>query len=133
MHYFLPDTALAKSDGVADWLVTLYVTGKVFAGALSFGAGMFLLWLLTIFLTLRSRRFSITTLLANLAFPALFALAASREQQIQGARYFAWTLFFSVLWNIFELSGPPPGHRLQTQNNRMAFCYPRRAPACAPV
>jgi hypothetical protein len=123
MHFFLPDTALAKSDGVANWFATLYVTGKIFAGALSFGAGMFLLWLLTIFLTLRAGRFSITTLFANLAFPALFALAASRGQQIQGARYFVWTLFFSILWNIFELSGVPPGHRLQTQNNTLAFCF----------
>ena len=123
MHFFLPDTALAKSDGVANWYVTLYVTGKIFAGALSFGAGMFLLWLLTIFLTLRAGRFSITTLFANLAFPALFALAASRGQQIQGTRYFAWTLFFSILWNIFELRGVPPGHRLQTQNNTLAFCF----------
>src|SRR5438270_11930605 len=123
MHYFLPDTALAKSDGVADWFVALYVTGKVFAGALSFGVGMFLLWLLTIFLTLRARRFSITTLFANLAFPALFAMAASRGQQIQGARYFAWTLFFSILWNIFELSGVAPADRLQTQNHRLVFCF----------
>jgi hypothetical protein len=123
MHYFLPDTALAKSDGVAHWLVTLYVTGKIFAGALSFGAGMFLLWLLTIFLTIRAGRFSITTLLANLAFPALFALAASRGQQIQGARYFAWTLFFSILWNIFELSGPQPAHQRHTQNNRLALGF----------
>jgi hypothetical protein len=123
MHFFLPDTALAKSNGVADWYGTLDVTGKVFAGALSFGAGMFFLWLLTIFLTLRAGRFSITTLFANLAFPVLFALAASRGQQIQGARYFVWTLFFSILWNIFELSAVPPGHRLHVQNNTLAFCF----------
>ena len=123
MHFFLPDTALAKSGGVADWYGALYLTGKIFAAALSFGAGMFLLWLLTIFLTLRAGRFSIITLFANLAFPVLFALAASRGQQIQGARYFVWTLFFSILWNILELSGVPPGHRLQTQNNTLAFCF----------
>jgi hypothetical protein len=123
MHFFLPDTAVAKSGGVADWFVTLYVTGKIFAGALSFGAGMFLLWLLTIVLTLRAGRFSITTLFANLAFPALFAMAASRGQQIQGARYFVWTLFFSILWNIFELSSIPPDHRLHTQNNTVVFCF----------
>ena len=123
MHFFLPDTALAKSDGVANWYGTLYVTGQVFAGALSFGAGMFLLWLVTIFVTLRASRFSITTLFANLAFPVLFALAASRGQQIQGARYFVWTLFFSILWNIFELSDVPPDHRLQIQNNTFAFCF----------
>jgi hypothetical protein len=123
MHAFLPDTALAKSDGVADWYGALYVTGKVFAGALSFGAGMFLLWLLSVFLTLRAGRLSTTTLFPNLAFPVLFALAASRGQQIQGARYFVWTLFFSILWNIFELSRVPTGHRLQTQNNTLAFCF----------
>jgi hypothetical protein len=122
MHFFLPDTALAKSDGVANWYGALCVTGKVLAAALSFGAGMFLLWLLTIVLTLRVGRFSITTLFANLAFPILFALAALRGQQIQGARYFVWTLFFSILWNIFELSGVPPSQRLQTQNNTLAFC-----------
>jgi hypothetical protein len=122
MHAFLPDTALAKSTGVANWQA-LYETGQIFAGALSFGAGMLLLWLLTIFLTLRAGRFSITTLFANLVFPFLLALAASRGQQIQGARYFVWTLFFSILWNIFELSGVPPGHRLQTQNNTLAFCF----------
>jgi hypothetical protein len=123
MHFFLPDTALAKSDGVANWFGTLYVTGKIFAGALSFGAGMFLLWLLTIFLTLHAGRFSMTTFFANLVFPVLFALAASRGQQIQGARYFVWTLFFSILWNIFELSGVPSDHRVQTQNNRLVFCF----------
>jgi hypothetical protein len=123
MHFFLPDTALAKSDGAANWYGTLYVTGKIFAGALSFGAGMFLLWRLTIFLTLRTGRFSITTLFANLAFPTLFALAASRGQQIQGARYFVWTLFFSILWYMFELSSVPHDPRLQTQNNTLALCF----------
>jgi hypothetical protein len=123
MHFFLPDTALAKSDGIPNWYVTLYVTGKIFAGALSFGAGMFLFWLLTAFMALRAGRFSISTLFANLAFPALLALAASRGQQIQGARYFVWTLFFSILWNIFELSSVPPDHRMQAQNNTLAFCF----------
>jgi hypothetical protein len=84
---------------------------------------MFLLWLLTIFLTLRTSRFSITTLFANLAFPVLLALAASRGQQIQGARYFVWTLVFSILWNIFELSDVSFDHRLQTQSNTLAFCF----------
>jgi hypothetical protein len=122
MHFFLPDTALAKSSGIADWYGALFLTGKIFASALSFGAGIFLLWLLTLYLTLRAARFSITTLFANLAFPALFALAASRGQQIQGARYFVWTLFFSILWNILELSGASLDHRLQNQSNALACC-----------
>lgn len=123
MHAFLPDTALAKSNGVADWYIALQVTGQVFAGALSFGAGMFFLWLLTVFLTLRASRFSITTLFANLAFPVLFALAASRGQQIQGARYFVWTLFFSILWNIFELSRVSLSRPAHSQNKTLTFCF----------
>ena len=123
MHAFLPDTALAKSNGVADWYIALQVTGQIFAGALSFGAGMFFLWLLTVFLTLRAGRFSITTLFANLTFPVLFALAASRGQQIQGARYFVWTLFFSILWNIFELGGVSLNRPAHTPDKTLAFCF----------
>jgi hypothetical protein len=123
MHAFLPDTALAKSNGVADWYIALQQTSQVFAGALSFGAGMFFFWLLTIFLTLRAGRFSIPTLFANLAFPVLFALAATRGQQIQGARYFAWTLLFSILWNIFELSGVSLSRPAQTQNKILTCCF----------
>ena len=105
MHFFLPDTALAKSDGGANWFVASYVTAKVLAGALSFGVGVFLLWLLTIYVVLRDRRFSTMTFFANLSFPVLFALAAMRGQQIQGARYFVWAFFFSILWNVLELGG----------------------------
>jgi hypothetical protein len=123
MHVFLPDTALAKSDGTANWLIAFYVTAKVLAGALSFGVGVFLLWLITILLSLRAGRFSITTLFANLAFPILFALAAVRGQQIQGARYFVWTFFFSILWNVFELSHVPPGHQLDAQGNSLTYCF----------
>jgi hypothetical protein len=123
MHAFLPDTALAKSNGVAHWYIALQVTAQVFTGALSFGAGMFFLWLLTVFLTLRAGRFSITTLFANLAFPVLFALAASRGQQIQGARYFVWTLFFSILWNIFELSGISLTRPAHTQDKILTLCF----------
>lgn len=122
MHVFLPDTALAKSDGTASWYIASYVTAKVLAGALSFGVGVFLLWLLTIFLLLRAGRFSITALFANLAFPVLFALAAMRGQQIQGARYFVWTFFFSILWNVLQLSCVPPGDRVQTQSTSFTYC-----------
>jgi hypothetical protein len=111
MHVLLPDTALAKSDGVPEWSTALSVTTKVLGGALSFGAGMFLLWLFTFFLLPRARRLSLPVLLANAVFPALFTLAAMRGQQIQGARYFVWTLLFSVLWNILELG------RVQTQRS----------------
>ena len=63
MHFLLPDTALAKSSGQPAWGVTMYVTSKVLVGARSFGAGMLFLWLLTIFLLARERRFTLPALL----------------------------------------------------------------------
>jgi len=123
MHSFLPDTALAKSAGVAKWFGVFKVTGLILAGAFSFGVGVFLLWLLTIFLLLRGGRFSLVTLFANLPFPILFSLAALRGQQIQGARYFVWAFFFSILWNILELSTLQHGHRSQTQSNTPVYAF----------
>ena len=123
MHFLLPDTALAKSSGEPAWGVTLYDTSKVLAGALSFGAGMLLFWLLTIVLLMRSRRFTMTALFANSVFPILLFLAAKRGQQVQGARYFAWTFCFSILWNILELGrlpAIPPQSRLGSGS---AYCF----------
>jgi len=36
-------------------------------------------------------------------------LASLRGQEIQGVRYFAWTLFFPSVWNILELARMPDG------------------------
>jgi hypothetical protein len=108
MHFFLPDTALAKSVVGTPWTATLFATAKVLGGAISFGAGLFLFWLLTIFLLCRARRFSMTVLFANSVFPVLLALALLRGQQVQGARYFDWTFCFSILWNILELGRVSP-------------------------
>jgi hypothetical protein len=123
MHVFLPDTALAKSEGVADWNVAFFLSIRILISSLSFGIGMFFFWILTIFLLLRARRFAISTFLANLAFPVLFCLAALRGQQIQGARYFVWAFFFSILWNILELSAAPLHQRVQTQRNTLVYCF----------
>ncbi|HEX3967604.1 MAG TPA: hypothetical protein VHW70_06535 [Edaphobacter sp.] len=119
MHFLLPDTALAKSSTATPWSDTLVVTAKVLGGALSFGAGMLLFWLLTLFLLWRARRFSMTVLMANSVFPVILVLALLRGQQVQGARYFDWTFCFSILWNILELgrmslprAGKQPGFRL---------------------
>jgi hypothetical protein len=114
MHFLLPDTALAKSIADAPWSSTLVASAKVLGGALSFGAGMLLFWLLTLFLLSRVRHLSTTTLFANSVFPVLLVLAVLRGQQIQGQRYFAWAFTFSILWNILELgriSPPPPEKR----------------------
>jgi hypothetical protein len=123
MHVLLPDTALAKSDGVPEWSATLFVTAKILIGAFSFGAGMFLLWLLTFFLLLRARRLSLTVLLPNAAFPALFALAAFRGQLIQGARYFVWTLLFSILWNILDLGRVQPQRLAKSSAAWAAYAF----------
>jgi hypothetical protein len=118
MHFLLPDTALAKSLSGTPWSETLFATAKVLGGALSFGAGILLFWLLTLFLLWRARRFSMATLFANSVFPVILALAVLRGQQVQGARYFDWTFCFSILWNILELgrvSPPSPGNPTQKQ------------------
>jgi len=107
MHHLLPDTAKAKSDGVAHWQAAFGVTTQVLAGGLSFGVGIFAFWLLTLYLLLRASRLSPRTLVANLTFPILFSIAAIRGQQIQGARYFVWSFFFSALWNSLELTDFP--------------------------
>jgi hypothetical protein len=107
MHYLLPDTAKAKAEGIADWPRAFSVTAKVLAGGLCFGIGFFFFWLVTLSLLLRASRLSPSALVANSIFPILFSIAAIRGQQIQGARYFAWTLLFSALWNSLELARHP--------------------------
>ena len=103
MHFLLPDTALAKSIAGTPWSSTMVASAKVLGGALSFGAGMLLFWLLTFFLLWRARHFSMAVLFANSVFPVLLALAVLRGQQIQGERYFAWAFTFSIIWNILDL------------------------------
>jgi len=105
MHVLLPDTALAKSHGIRFWSNPLHDTAYTLSGAFSFGAGLGVFWVLTLFLMLRTYgRPTAITVLANSLFPALLAVAVWRGQEIQGVRYFAWTFFFSIVWNILELS-----------------------------
>lgn len=108
MHSLLPDTALAKS-GTASF-AAFHNAATVIVGALTFGVGLLLLWLLTIFFLLRAGRFSVPTLFANAVFPAVLLLAAVRGQEIQGARYLVWAYFFSVLWNLLELGSVDLNH-----------------------
>lgn len=102
MHHLLPDTALAKSTGIPS-VGAFFAAATVLGGAMTFGAGFLLFWLLTLFLLVRARGLSVPTLLVNLVFPAVLTLSALRGQEIQGARYLVWTYFFSTLWNILEL------------------------------
>lgn len=106
MHVLLPDTAVAKSHGLAHWFNPIHDTAVTLGGAFSFGTGMFLFWLITLALVAGvspGRIPTSSTLLANALFPVVLGLASLRGQEIQGVRYFAWTLFFSIVWNILEL------------------------------
>jgi hypothetical protein len=108
MHVLLPDTAIAKSHGIGHWLSPLHDTAITLGGAFSFGLGMLAFWLLTLLLAvLQAGRLNAATALANAFFPMVLLLSSIRGQEIQGARYFAWTLFFSVEWNILELARLP--------------------------
>ncbi len=104
MHHLLPDTALAKSGGVSQFLPSLQAAAKVIAGGLLFGVGALGLWLLSAAVVLRQRGpRRLANLAANLIFPAVLLLSAVRGQSIQGVRYLIWTFFFSILWNLLEI------------------------------
>jgi hypothetical protein len=104
MHALVPDTAIAKADLGAPWMPTLFATVSVLASSMSMGFGLFLFWLLTAgSLITQRRKVSLSILVANSLFPIVFVLAADRGQQVQGVRYFLWTLLFPILWNILEL------------------------------
>jgi hypothetical protein len=104
MHVLVPDTAVAKADASTPWIATLHATASVFVSAISIGVLLLLLWLLTAAAVIAyKRRATLSMLAANLPFPMVLALAVQRGQQVQGIRYFVWTLVFPILWNILEL------------------------------
>jgi len=108
MHFLLPDTAVAKSHGLAHWFNPIHDTAWTLGGAFSFGFGLFVFWLLTLLLVrVHLGRLELSTVLANAFFPVVLVLATLRGQEIQGVRYFAWTLFFPLTWNILELGRTP--------------------------
>jgi len=121
MHSLLPDTAVAKS-GSASWQA-FTAAATVLVGALTFGVGLLLLWLLTLFLLFRTGRFSVPTLLANVVFPTVLILAALRGQEIQGARYLVWTFFFSTLWNLLELGSIDSERPLVKHSNSLIYSF----------
>ncbi len=123
MHFLLPDTALAKATGIPNLHDAVTSTSLVFAGAITFGAGMFFFWILTFALLVRAGSFSPTTLLANSVFPIVFALAALRGQLIQGDRYFAWTFVFSIIWNILAISRAVPDQQLSNRTRVSVYGF----------
>jgi hypothetical protein len=123
MHSLLPDTAVAKEIAKGQWGVTFNMTVGIFKSSFSFGMISLLLWALSL-IALLSRRFSLATLAANSIFPATLFLAMVRGQAVQGVRYFEWTLFFPILWNILQLAvevRSTPRPRLDT--SLRVICY----------
>jgi hypothetical protein len=104
MHAIIPDTAIAKGGNGSAWFGTLGAAFSVLVSSLSFGILLMLFWIVTAVAVIACKRsFSFQILLANSLFPITLLLAAARGQQVQGIRYFVWTLLFPVLWNILEL------------------------------
>jgi hypothetical protein len=109
MHALIPDTAIAKGGNGSAWLGTLGAVFSVLVSSLSFGILLLLFWILTLAAVVaQKRRVSLSTLFANSLFPITIFLAAVRGQQVQGIRYFVWTLLFPILWNILELRWDTP-------------------------
>ena len=109
MHALLPDTALAKSHGISVWKDVLSSSGQILIGALTFGVGLLCFWLITLVVLIRAGRMSISATIANSVYPITMLLASLRGQEIQGARYIAWTLYFSILWNVLTMAAPASG------------------------
>ncbi|MGC9199594.1 MAG: hypothetical protein ACP5E5_11765 [Acidobacteriaceae bacterium] len=115
MRALLPDTAVAKANAQIPWadklgvaLGVLKAGASVFVSSMSVGIVLLIFWLLTLVaVVVYRRRFSLSILTANSLFPVVLTLAMERGQQIQGVRYFLWTLVFPVLWNTLELRWYP--------------------------
>ena len=104
MGTFLPDTALAKSHGMTMFGPTIGASEQVMAGSLLFGLGAMAAWGVSAVMVLRQRQArTLATLAANALFPVVLLASAARGQEIQGVRYFIWTFFFPIVWNLLEL------------------------------
>ncbi len=113
MGALLPDTALAKAFGAGAWQDTFQMTAVTVASSFSFGMGLLLLWLGSVAALTAWDRVRLADLPGNLLFPLVLLASAVRGQQIQGIRYFGWTLFFPLLWNLLRVAEegqrPAPG------------------------
>lgn len=122
MHSLLPDTAIAKSHGIASWYHPIHDAAITLGGAFSFGVGLLLLWLLTLVLVaVRVGGLTIHLAVANSFAPTVLILSALRGQEIQGVRYFAWTFFFSTVWNVLELARPAEEFDRSSRHGKVAL------------
>ncbi len=109
MGVLLPDTALAKAEGIGAWHRVVVATEVVLVSSFAVGAGMVLFWLLTLVIVVLRRRLNVATAVANTTFPVLIGLSMLRGQDIQGVRYLLWALLFPAVWNVLLLGSVDEG------------------------
>ena len=145
MHVLLPDTALAKSHGIAFWHNPLHDTVYTLSSAFSFGAGLAVFWLLTFFFVVRiSHRLTAINMLANALFPVLLTVGSLAGTRDPGSSIFRMDV---LLLHRVEHPGsrtgaplilqslPPAGH--PTPRSFMGFsepsclCFRSKASSCA--
>lgn len=122
MHALLPDTALAKAFGAGAWQDTFDMTAVTVASSFSFGVGLLLLWLASLAALVVWDRVRVADLPGNLLFPLVLLASAARGQQIQGIRYFGWTLFFPLLWNLLRVAKDAQRPALRFARGLQALC-----------
>ncbi len=103
MGVLLPDTAVAKAEGLHAWRNVLIATEVVLASSFSIGVGLAIFWLLTLGIVLLRRRLDAAAFIANTVFGVLLFLTAIRGQAVQGVRYLLWAMLFPAIWNILLL------------------------------
>jgi hypothetical protein len=124
----LPDAAIAKAAGgvaPADSLLAIAIS---LAGGLLFGAGLFALWLVSLWANLAFGRARLAAVIVpNLALLVLWAAIAARGQYVQGIRHVLPALMFMIAANIsFLAAAPLPSVSRRVWNRRAAW-----AAACA--
>jgi len=100
--HVLPDTAMAKRTAPVSFWEALFQVERSTLSSLTLGAGLSILWLLSLLHGLRTadRRGRIALLTCNLLFPSLVALIAIRGQILHGVRYLLWVYLFLIAWNL---------------------------------
>ena len=115
MHAWLPDTAAAKAYGIDHWRDTFRMTGITVLSSVSLGVGLVVLWLVGALALSIWRQMRWAEVAASSLPLIVLLLAARRGQQIQGIRYFGWTLLFPVLWNWLRLAEMPAPDRSRVE------------------
>src|ERR1700709_2341795 len=80
MHALLPDTALAKAFGSSAWDQSIRMSAITIASSFSFGMGLLVLWICSLMALVDLQRVRVADLCANLLFPVVLLLSATRGQ-----------------------------------------------------